>query len=354
MAQFLVTDLKIIDSPQAGIGVARCLKAAGHKVYGGDDTPFVTSSSLFEKTFVIEEIRTLNLDSLIKKLISYRNLYDIEYIIPCYDETAILFSFIKDKLEFLGIKLIAPTIESIKKIRKSNLHEIATKSLNTPRTKRVKSLEEAVRVAEQLNYPVYVKGLTKIAMLAENRKEVIAHVTNISSIWNNSEIDCLIQESIAGKNINALIAYRSSKIVAYLEMEKIGKDPNGATWFGKMTDGKLLFSKAKEILKKVNLNDCIIEIEAIQDRDNFYIYEINPRPPAWIYASCLNGINFFETFLNPSNNVVFNEKEVYFGRETTDFIKDLPASFDSSDLSLYSKGAAYKTSQQQYPSDLIL
>jgi len=32
MGNFLVTDLKVIDSPQAGIGVARCLKMLGHKV----------------------------------------------------------------------------------------------------------------------------------------------------------------------------------------------------------------------------------------------------------------------------------------------------------------------------------
>ena len=30
----LVTDLKVIDSPQAGIGVARCLKEAGFVVIG--------------------------------------------------------------------------------------------------------------------------------------------------------------------------------------------------------------------------------------------------------------------------------------------------------------------------------
>ncbi|MFH1644393.1 MAG: hypothetical protein ABIA74_04430 [bacterium] len=39
----IVTDLKVIDSPQAGLGVSRCLKEAGFKIIGIDDTPFITS-----------------------------------------------------------------------------------------------------------------------------------------------------------------------------------------------------------------------------------------------------------------------------------------------------------------------
>lgn len=355
MSNFLVTDLKVIDSPQAGLGVARCLKGAGHTVYGADDTPFVTSSDLFKKTVVLEEIRTLNLDSLLKKLITYRDVYKIEHIVPCYDETAILFSFVRDKIDFLGLNLIAPDIESLKKVRKNNLPNVATKTLLSPETLRVKSLDQAKEAAKRIGYPVFVKGLTKAAIRAKDEEELASAVTKVCGIWNNGEIDCLIQQSVTGKLINSLVAYKAGKIVAYLEMEKIGSDPNGATWFGKLTAGRGLFEATTEILQKIGLNDCIVEIETIKDKDGkHYMYEINPRPPAWIYASCLNGMNFLELFLSPKEETIFNAKEVFFGRETTDFIKELPASADLSNLSVYSKGAAYKTSHQHYPSELML
>ena len=121
----LVTDLKVVDSPQAGIGTARCLKEAGFKIIGIDDTPLVTSNpDLFEKVFCWEELRTMNFDALIKKLIDVKKIYGLDYLFPCYDETTILFSFIKDKLDFLKIKLIAPPKGTIKLLRKSNLSNL--------------------------------------------------------------------------------------------------------------------------------------------------------------------------------------------------------------------------------------
>lgn len=311
MVNFLVTDLKTIDGPQAGIGVARCLKASGHRVYGIDDTPFVTTSDLFEKTFTVEEIRTLNIDSIIQKLISYRDLYKIEYVIPCYDETAILFSFIADKLDFLGIKLVAPSMEAIKKMRKDNLANIATKELPAPETKRVKNIDEAIRIASSIGYPVYVKGLTKSAIYVEDKNSLADSINKICKIWNGGEIDCLIQKALAGNiHLNALIAYKNGKIVAYLEMEKIARDPGGATWFGKITNSRHLLGPVTEILKNIKLNDCIIEVETILEKNGlYYIYEINPRPPAWIYASHLNGINFLDIFLRPSKKRFLTAKK---------------------------------------------
>jgi len=97
---------------------------------------------------VLEEIHTLNLDSLLKKLITYRDVYKIEHIVPCYDETAILFSFVRDKIEFLGLNLIAPDIESLKKIRKNNLPNIATKVLLSRETIQVKGMDEAKEAAK--------------------------------------------------------------------------------------------------------------------------------------------------------------------------------------------------------------
>jgi len=121
----LVTDLKVVDSPQAGLGVARCLKESGFEIIGVDDTPFVTTNSdLFMKVFCWDELRTLNFDALIKKLIDTKKIYGLDYIFPCYDETTILFSFIKDKLDFLKVKLIAPPKQTIKNSRKDNLAQI--------------------------------------------------------------------------------------------------------------------------------------------------------------------------------------------------------------------------------------
>ncbi len=355
MAKFLVTDLKVIDSPQAGIGVARSLKAAGHTVYGADDTPFITSSDLFEKTVVLEEIRNLNLDSLVKKLSTLKKAYDIEYIVPCYDETTILFSFIREKLDFLKFNLIAPNIEILRKIRKTNLENITYNQFANPKTRIITSIKEGEEFADEVSYPVFVKGLTKGAIRATNKQELDAAIKRICNIWNNKEIHCIVQKEIVGEFINGLVAYKQGEVVAYLEMEKIGMDGNGATWFGKLKLSTDMLKKVESFCKNIDLNDCVIEFETIRTTDGeFYLYEINPRPPAWIYACCLNGMNFLDLFIKPSSQTEFNKNEVYFGKESSDFIKLSQDMIHYSNLTAFSKGSAYKSDSQKYPSELIL
>ncbi len=359
MSNFLVTDIKVIDSPQAGIGVARCLKTLGHKVYGIDDTPFVTNSDLFEAVFVIEEIRTLNLDNLVKKLINIKNLYHIDYIIPCYDETSILLSYIKDKLNYIGIQLIAPDIEVIKRLKKENLVNtfsgINNKQLLIPETKVISSIKEAENYAMQINYPLVVKGMTKGVKIVENSTELSSAIKYICNIWNNGEIHCIIQKFIQGKSINALLSYKDERIVSYLEMEKIALDSNGATWFGKLTSDKNIFNVIADFCKYIKLNNSIIEIETIlTEQGKYYVYEINYRPPAWIYSPALNGQNFLDIFLNPQKTVIFNNINAFFGRESNDFVKPLEDISQYEDLQFYAKGAAYKNDNQKYPSEIMI
>lgn len=247
-------------------------------------------------------------------------------------------------------------MDVIKKLRKDNLPNIFKSGrLLTPATKTIYSIEEAVNFAESIGYPVFVKGMTKGAFIANNKEEIQGAIKKVCGIWNNNEIKCLIQKAIKGKYINPLIAYKEGKITSYIEMEKISLDSNGATWFGKLTTDKQLFEEVDNFCKSISLNDSIIEIETILDENgNYFVYEINSRPPAWIYASCLNGQNFFEYYLNPQKETVFNGKEVFFGRESIDFIKQIEDISQYTNLQFYSKGAAYKTNNQKYPSELML
>ncbi|MCX8008489.1 MAG: hypothetical protein N3A54_02160 [Patescibacteria group bacterium] len=241
----LVTDLKVVDSPQAGLGVARCLKEAGFEIIGVDNTPLVTQNpELFKKVFCWDELRTLNFDSLIKKLINVKNIYGLDYIFPCYDETSILFSFIKDKLDFLKITLIAPYKETIKKLRKDNLSKIIGTGNNkyaVPKGKVFTDTKQALKYADSLGYPVVCKGLTKGAYFSRNSNDLEQNIQKIADIWNAGEISCLVEEYISGRHVNCIVAIRQNKIIGFVEMEKIGLDQNGATWFGKIRKTKELF-----------------------------------------------------------------------------------------------------------------
>lgn len=352
----LVTDLKVVDSPQAGLGVARCLEEAGFEIIGIDDTPFVTQNpNLFKKVFCWDELRTLNFDGLIKKLIDIKKIYDLDYIFPCYDETAILFSFIKDKLDFLKIKLVAPPKQTIKSLRKDNLAKIikGNKYL-VPKGKVFSEAEGALKYANSLGYPVICKGLTKGAYISKNDDDLRQNIQKIANIWNNGEVSCLIEEFITGRYKNCIIAIKENKIVGFVEMEKIGLDQNGATWFGKIRQTKELLPLAEKLVKSNNFATSIVEIETIEKEGKYFVYEINPRSPAWIYAPCLLGLNLPRLITSSSNKKInFIEKEGFFGREVKDFIRQDIQGYEGK-IGFYSKGAAYKSKDLKYPSDLLL
>lgn len=354
----LVTDLKVIDSPQAGLGVARCLKEAGFEIIGVDNTPFVTqNSNLFKKVFCWDELRTLNFDGLIKKLINVKNIYGLDYIFPCYDETVILFSFIKDKLDFLKIKLIAPPIKTIKKLRKdnlSNLVQINDPRYSTPERKVFTDIKRALRYADSLGYPLVCKGLTKGAYISRDGNDLKQNIQKIADIWNGGEISCLIEEYIFGRYVNCIAAIKENKIVGFVEMEKIGLDQNGATWFGKIKKTKELLPLAEELIKLNKFETSIIEIETIEKDGKYFVYEINPRSPAWVYASCLLGLNLPKIIALPGvKEIQFIKKEGFFGREVKDFIRQDIQNYENM-IGYYTKGAAYKSKDQKYPSDLLL
>ena len=353
----LILDIKVIDSPQAGIGVARCFKNLGYNVYGADNTPFVTTSDLFIKTFVLEEIQNLNLDSLVRKFKNLKETYGINLIVPCYDETSILLAFIKDKLDFLGIQIIAPSLECMRMFRKSNLPNLVIDTdFKTPPTKVIDSIEEGLGFVGQIGYPVFAKGLTKDAMIANNPVELESAIKHISKLWNNSEIKCIVQKGIIGKFVNVLITYKSNKIIAYTEMEKVGVDSHGATWFGKITTDTNLLKATEVLCQKIGLNDCIIELETIREENgDYYLYEINPRTPAWLYASSLNGLNFISEYLeNTDLGLKLTQQETYFGRETKEFLATSMEIAKYGNLTMFSKGAAYKNDNTKYPSEVIL
>jgi len=149
------------------------------------------------------------------------------------------------------------------------------------------------------------------------------------------------------------VGIKDNKIVAYVEMRKIGIDQNGATWFGKIEKTKEILPFTEHLVSLMPFGDSIIEVETIKVKDTFYVYEVNPRSPAWIYAPCLLGLNIPKIVIGTSNkNASFVNEEGYFGREIKDFIRKDIRGFENN-IKFYPKGAAYKSGNLKYPSDLL-
>jgi hypothetical protein len=197
--------------------------------------------------------------------------------------------------------------------------------------------------------------LTKSAFICKNENDLSQNIRKISDIWNGGEIACIIEEYIIGRYINCIVAIRNNKLIGFVEMQKIGLDQNGATWFGKIKQTKELLPLAEKLVKKNDFSTSIIEIETIEKNGRYFVYEINPRCPAWIYAPSLLGLNLPELITKDElkSEISFVKQEAFFGREVKDFIRKDIQGYEEK-MSFYSKGAAYKSAGYKYPSELLL
>ncbi len=351
----LVTDLKVIDSPQAGIGIARCLKAKGMTVIGADYTESVTrQADLMDHFSLIEEIKTLNIPSLISKIKNLQKIKGLNIIMPGYDETAVLFSAIRNHLPD-NISVICPPLETLKAIDKRNLDslidQVGLAQFQCPISFDIKSFADLDNSSKALGFPCVVKGKVKGASICNNISECKIAATKQAKMWNNGEMDLILQEYIQGEMRNAVIGFNKGSLVAYAEMVKLGIDMNGATWLGKLVPECKLLSFAELISKHYNFGNSIIEIETISRDGVFHIYEINPRSPAWIEAIENAGLPIFTSVLYGSKSIQRISREVNFGRGSYHFINNVQ--IRESPLAA-SKGAGYKTDNLAYPSDIFL
>jgi len=150
-----------------------------------------------------------------------------------------------------------------KQVRKSNLATLINsdnKNFKTPEKQHCKEMGSAKKFANKLGYPVVCKGLTKGAYISKNESELEQNIRKISDIWNNGEVNCLVEEYIKGEYYNAVVGIRDNKIVSYVEMQKLGLDQNGATWFGSVKKSTNLLDLSKNLISKLDFGTAISEL----------------------------------------------------------------------------------------------
>lgn len=220
-------------------------------------------------------------DALLERLETILEKEDLAYIIPCLDLEIPNFMTISPKLREWGIECALPTKRSLEAISKSNLYDFCRQlNVSSPRTKSAIDLYSLEIVAEEIGYPVFVKGRFYEAHIANSVQELIEASREISRVWG---WPLLVQEAVAGEEYDIVgLGDGNGGITKTCTVRKFQRSSIGKGFAGIVVEDPELEQIAQRIIKKLQWNGPF-ELEFLKAPGKPHtLLEINPRFPAWI------------------------------------------------------------------------
>ncbi len=329
-----VTGLNNTDNPGPGIPVIRGLKDSNRfdfRIVGlayENLEPGIYMDSILDKTYLLP-YPSEGTEAFLERIEYIHSREKLDVIIPNFD--AELFTFMKssERLTGLGIHTFLPTIPQYEERSKSSLPEYGKKyGVNVPRSRPILSHSDILELdkAKEFEYPVMVKGKFYDAYVAYNAEQIRSHFNKISAKWG---LPVIIQEFIRGTEVNVVaLGDGNGNTIGAVGMRKQYITDKGKAWGGITIDDPKMLDLTAKIIRETKWRGGM-ELELIRTNDNkYYIIEINPRIPAWVYLAVGAGQNLPEALVRLAlgeSVPPYNEfkKGLMFVRYSYDIICDL-------------------------------
>lgn len=298
-----VTGLNNIDSPGPGIPVIRALKES--KLYDvriiglSYETlePGLYMHDLVDKSYSIP-LPSSGVASLLERLAYIHEIENLDIIIPNFD--AELQNFIKfgqQIKEEMGIATFLPTLEQFESRHKSVLYEFGeSNGVKVPKSKMIFSAFEINSLQKDFTYPLVVKGKFYDASVAATPEQAANYFHKISAKWG---LPIIIQQFVTGNEVNVTaLGDGKGKCIGAVPMRKLYITDKGKAWAGiTLEDEKLMEITNRVIANSKWKGGC--ELEFIKTNDGeYYLLEMNPRFPAWVYLAVGCGQNHPEALVS--------------------------------------------------------
>jgi len=296
-----VTGLNNTDNPGPGVPVIRSLRDSNElecRIIGlayENLEPGIYMENMVDKTYQIP-YPSGGSDDFIERIKYIHQKEKLDIIIPNFD--AELFTFMKaeELLNGLGIKLFLPTFEQYEERNKTNLPEYGEKyNIKVPFSKNITSYNDISNLRNQFDYPLLVKGKFYDAYLAYNPEQVMNHFNKITSKWG---LPVIIQEFVRGTEVNVIaLGDGLGNTIAAVPMRKQYITDKGKAWGGITLADEKMLSMTTRLIKDTKWRGAM-ELELIKNINNdYYLIEINPRIPAWVYLAVGAGQNIPEALV---------------------------------------------------------
>jgi carbamoyl-phosphate synthase large subunit len=270
---------------------------------------------------------SIGTDALIARVAYINSIENIDVLIPNFD--AELYSFMKSEkqLKEMGIRTFLPTLEQFEERHKSNLPEFGEKyEVDVPKSKALNSVSEIYSLKSDFQFPYLVKGKFYDAFVCYNNEQSTNQFNKLSSKWG---LPVIVQEFVHGTEVNVIaLGDGEGNTVAAVPMRKQYITDKGKAWGGITVDDEDMMELTRHIIKETKWRGGM-ELELIKTKDNkYYLIEINPRIPAWVYLAVGAGQNIPEALVKLALGIEVSPYQEYevgkmFIRYSYDLITDV-------------------------------
>lgn len=228
----------------------------------------------------------------LNRLQEVRALDGFDLLIPTLDAEIVLLAEATEKLSALGIRMLLPGVETLARCSKSKLPSLAAScGIEVPETSVARDLMEAVEQAEEIGFPVFVKGHYYDATLVASPSALTAVGAGILADWGPPLI---VQKPLQGTEFNVLgIGDGCGGVLGYCTVRKMILSEKGKGNGSVIVRDPRLDEITRRVMAETNWLGPF-ELEFIRDRrdDGYHLIEINPRFPAWVGFPAQLGANF--------------------------------------------------------------
>jgi carbamoyl-phosphate synthase large subunit len=297
-----VTGLNNVDSPGPGIPVIRALKESDRfevRIIGlsyESLEPGLYMRDLVDKCYSIP-LPSSGVASLLERLLYIHQRESIHVIIPNFD--AELHNFIKlaGRLKSdYNIATCLPTLEQFESRHKSVLYEFGEKNgVKVPKSKMIFSAGEIHKLQDEFSYPMVIKGKYYDASIASTPEQAVSYFHKISAKWG---LPIIVQEFVSGNEVNVTaIGDGKGNCIGAVPMRKLFITDKGKAWAGVTLEDNELINMANRVISNSKWSGGC-ELEFIKtNQGEYYLLEMNPRFPAWVYLAVGSGQNHPEALV---------------------------------------------------------
>ncbi len=293
-----ITGLNNTDNPGPGVPVIRGLKESTKlnvKIIGlvyENLEPGIYMKELTDKIYMIP-YPSGGAEAFLNRLIEIYQKTAFDLIIPNLD--AELFTFMKAEslLNQQGIKAFLPGFSQFEERQKNVLEKYGEKyNVLVPKSISLTSAADIAKITDHFDYPVFVKGKFYDAHLAYNPDQVAGYFHSLNAKWG---LPVIIQQYVKGTEVNVVaLGDGQGQTIAAVPMRKQFITDKGKAWSGITIADKKLLDITHSLIEKSKWKGGM-ELEMIKTAaGEYYLIEINPRIPAWVYLAVGAGQNIPE------------------------------------------------------------
>ena len=290
-----VTGMNAIDSPGPGVGVIRSLLDCEDfdlRILGLSYEalePGIYMHDIVDKSYQIP-YPSSGSAQLMDRMKQINAIESIDVVIPNFDAELANFIRLAPDFKKMGIHSFLPSMDKLTDIDKMHIAEFGEKhGFDVPKTKFITSISQIEDLENEFDFPMVVKGRYYEAYIARNKGQITTYFHKLNAKWG---LPVVIQEFIEGTEIDIVgLGDGEGGLIGAVPLRKLYITDKGKGWSGVVLDDENLITMTEKFTQDSKWTGGF-ELELMRTEDEkFYIMEVNPRFPAWVYTASAAGQN---------------------------------------------------------------